>query len=153
MSTLFSSLLSWIVQFALFVPFQLLKLAGLLFPTCASMGLTAIPVAAMNSAADWVLFGYPVLRYAPWSDLFNLVSATLLYIFFKWLMNNFQRIMQFVISFWWIIAIFYVVAAFISIFVGNDWMGSSVFTEVFGSGPNASGTVGGGFGGGGGGSW
>jgi len=153
MSTLFSTLLAWIVQFALFVPFQFLKLAGLLFPTCSSLGLTALPVAAMTAAADWVLFAYPVIKYLPWTFIWNLASAILLYIFFRFVIGIFPRIAQFVLNFWWIIVIFYVLGGVISIFTSSAWMDSEVFSEVFGETPTSSGFSGGGFGGGGGGGW
>jgi len=153
MSTMFSQLLSWLVQFALFTPFQIFRLVGLLFPTCSDIGIVGFTVAVQNAAVGWLLFFYPVLQYVPWTFLWNFLSAVFLYIFVSFLIRNFPKIMQFVMSFWWVIVIFYVLGGLISIFTSNSWMESEAFSEVFGSSPTTTGEVGGGFGGGGGGSW
>jgi len=153
MTTLFSSLLSWLVSFALFVPFQFLNLIGHLFPSCSSFGIVSFSNSVRDAAVSWMLFLYPVLQYVPWSFVWNFVSAIFLYIFVSYLLRNLPKIIGFVMQFWWIIVIFYVVAGAISIFIGYDWMQSEAFTEVFGSSPTTTGEVGGGFGGGGGGGW
>lgn len=153
MTTLFANLLTWIVQFALFVPFQILRLIGTLLPPCSSFGLVSFSAAVLNSAFNWIRFTWPVLQYVPWSFLWNLLAAYLLYNFFKWLWVSLPRIMHFVQGFWWMIVVFYVVAGFISVFLGDGWRTHSAFTEVFGTAPTSTGFVNGGAGGGGGGSW
>jgi len=153
MNTLFASLLSWIVQFVLFVPFQFLKLAGLLFPPCSSIGFFGFTTSVTNSMVNWILFLWPVIKYIPWTFVWNFVSAVFLFIFFRFVWKNLPKLLEFVMSFWWVIVIFYVVAGLISVFTGYGWMDSPVFSEVFGSSPTTTGSVGGGFGGGGGGSW
>jgi len=153
MSTMFSSLLSWLVSFALFVPFQILKLVGLLFPSCSDIGIVGFTQQVTAAAVGWMLFLYPILQYVPWTFVWNFLSAVFLYIFVTFLVKNLTRVMGFVVSFWWIIAIFYVLGGLISIFTSNAWMDSDVFGAVFGTSPTSTGAVGGGFGGGGGGGW
>jgi len=153
MSTMFSSLLSWLVNFALFVPFQVLHLVGLAFPNCQDFGVFSFTTAVTNAAIGWMLFLYPILRFVPWTFVWNFLSAVFLYIFVTFLLRNFPKVWGFVLQFWWVIVIFYVLAGAISFFTGYDWMSSDAFTQVFGSSPTTTGSVGGGFGGGGGGSW
>lgn len=153
MSTMFSTLLSWIVGFALFVPMTLLRLVGLLFPTCAEFGITTFANSVSTSAANWILFLYPVLKFVPWTFVWNFLSAVFLYIFVSFLIRNLPRLLPFVLQFWWVIVLLYVVAGAINVFTTFNWMSSSAFTEVFGNAPTTTGSVGGGFGGGGGGGW
>jgi len=153
---LFLSLITWLVKGALFVPFTLLRLIGLLLPPCSSFGLLSFSTAVMDAAVNWIRFLWPALQYVPWTHFWNFVSAVLLYILFKWMWKHLPQMMHFVISFWWIIAIFYVVAGALNFFLNSTWTNSPVFTDVFGStatGTASQGFSGGGFGGGGGASW
>lgn len=145
MDQLFQSLLSWLTSFVLFVPFQILKLVGLLLPDCDTFGITTFSVDAMQSAVNILKFLNPITQYVPWGFVWNFLSAVILYRFFKWMFQHLPRLMQLALSFWWVIVIFYVLAGFISFFTSTTWYESSVFQTVFGAAPGAVG--------GGGGSW
>jgi len=152
-NTLFGSLLVWLVQFILYVPFTVLRLVSALLPPCSTFGATALPVAVSTSMVNWVRFYWPIIQYIPWVFVWNFVSAVLLYVFFKWLWSYLPRFIGLVMSFWWIFAIFYVVAWSLNTFLDDSWKDSTAFTEVFGTGATSTGSSGSGFGGGAGGSW
>jgi len=151
MNTIFGNLLTWIVQFALYVPFQLIRLIGLLLPPCSDFGITTFSTTALQGMTNWIRFLWPIIQYLPWGFCWNYLSAVLLYIFAKWLFEHLVSIINFVVRFWWIVVALYVLGAVVDTFIGVGWRTSSVFTEVLGG--SVTGTVGGGFGGGGGGSW
>jgi len=153
MSDIFGHLLSWLIQFVLFVPFQILRLAGLLFPSCSSLGIVQLSQSVIDNLVQLIRFLWPVIKYIPWTFLWNILSAFLLYLFFKWLWKLWPRIASLGFTFWIVFTIFYGLGYVISFFTG-DWADSPVFTEVFGESPSStSGWSGGGFGGGGGGGW
>lgn len=153
MSSLFSSLLSWLISGLLLPLTAILRLIGLLLPSCSSLGISNFSGEVLNSLAQWLRFGWPFLQFIPWVDLWNLISAVLLYGFFKFLWGHRHMVASLGPRFVTIVLVFYVLAAFVTFFVGNAWMDSPVFTEVFGDSPTSTGEVGDGFGGGGGGSW
>lgn len=153
MSTLFSSLLAWVVQFVLFVPFTLLKLVGLLLPPCSSIGFVSFGQDVLVSAAQWIRFAWPVIGSFPWVGVWNLVAAMVLYFLFKFLWKLLPRLMQLGTTFWIIVFAVYLLSSVVSFITGMDWASSPVFTEVFGDSATSSGFSGGGGAGGGGGSW
>lgn len=153
MTSMFANLLTWIVGFAFYVPFQIIRLIGLLFPSCASLGLLEFSDAILVNAVNWIRFYWPILQYVPWGFIWNFLSAVFLYVFVRWLMGHFGKIATFVVNFWWIIAVFYVAGAVVDFFVSDSWRNSTVFTAVFGTSPTSTGFSGGGGGGGGGSSW
>jgi len=153
MSDLFTSLISWIVSFAFYVPFQILRLIGLLFPSCTALGFTQIANGTIQHAVNWIRFYWPIIQYVPWAFVWNILSAVFLYVFVRWLTLQFHNIASFVLRFWWIIAIFYTLGGAVDFFLSYNWMDSTVFSEVFGDTPTTTGFSGGGGGGGGGSSW
>jgi len=152
--TLFSSVLSWIIQFVLFIPAQLLILIGQFLPNCTNLGVVMFSNDVLNTVAQMIRFAWPVLQFLPWSTIWGIVSATLLYFGFWWFWTHMPQIFEFVGRWWWVIVILFILLPIVNFFLGSDWMDSSAFTEVFGENPTSTGGVsGGGFGGGGGGSW
>jgi len=153
LSTMFSNLLAWIVQFLLFVPLQLLKLVSYLMPPCAQFAPTAFAAGVSTAAVNWIRFLWPVIQYVPWVFVWNYLSAVILFFFFKMLWDNLPKLFGLIMNFWWIIVVFYVLGGIISIFTSNSWMSSNAFGQVFGTSPTSTGSTAGGLGGGGGGSW
>ena len=150
-NTLFLNLLTWLVQFVLFVPFQFLKLASFLMPPCSQFGITSFSQDVSLSLVNWIRFLWPVIQFVPWVFVWNFVSCVILYVFFRWLWAHLPKFISLVMNFWWIFVIFFVLAGVINIFTSYNWTSNTAFTQVFGS--SATGTSGAGFGGGGGGSW
>jgi len=151
--TLFSSVLSWVVQFLLFLPSQILVLIGNFLPNCDDLGVVMFTADVLNTVAQMIRFAWPILQFLPWETLWGLVSATILYFAFWWFVDNMPLIVNFVSRWWMVIVALFLILPLLNFFLSDDWMDSSVFTEVFGESPTSTGVSGGGFGGGGGGSW
>jgi len=153
-SLMFASLLTWLVSFLLYVPFTFLRLLSALLPSCTNFAITSFPQAVMTAMANWIWFYWPIAQYVPWAFVWNFLSAVILYFFFKWLLRNLPQFVHLVLSFWWIVVIFYVIAGAVNFFTDDDtWRSDAVFTEVFGQASTTTSQSGTGFGGGGGGSW
>lgn len=153
MQLMFVSFIGWLVRLVLYVPFTMLKVVGLMLPACSTFGIVSFSIDVQKNIVYLIRFGWPILQYVPWGFFWNFASAILLYFFFKWMFGHLPKLMSMGKTFWIIVAVFYVLAAMINFFIGPGWQDSSAFSQVFGVGPNASNTVGGGFGGGGGESW
>lgn len=152
MSTMFASMLAWLIGGLLLPLTAILRLVGLLLPACSTLGVLSVPDEVLNSLAQWIRFLWPFLQFIPWSDLWNLVAAILLYGFFKFVWGHRSMVLSLGPKFIVIVICIYVIAAFITIFTGSAWMDSPVFTEIFGESPTSTGEVGG-LGGGGGSTW
>jgi len=152
MTTLFSSLLSWLVSLVLFVPALILKFVGLLLPACTSLGLVTFTNTILSNVGQFIRLLWPLIKFLPWAGLWNLVSAIILYFFFKWVWTMLPSLMKLGLSFWWVLALV-LLLGFANWLISGDWASSSVFTDVFGSSATSTGFSGGGGGGGGGGSW
>lgn len=146
-------MLGWLIELLLFIPFTALKLFGDLLPTCASLQIESLAQDAADAAVHILEFFWPILQYFPIQQGFNLLSAILLYMIIRWLWKNFTWLLSFGLKFWAIIIAIYVIAAVMNVFIGDSWMGNSIFTETMGVTPTSTGFSGGGGGGGGGGSW
>lgn len=153
MTDIFVNVLSWLIKLVFFVPFQVIKLVGLLLPTCSSVGIVNFSNDALLAMINWIRFLWPVIQYFPWSFFWNFLSAMILYILVKWLWSLLPWLSGLGFKVWIVIAVLYGIGGVISIFTNLDWQSSPAFTEVLGSSSTVNGAVGGGFGGGGGGSW
>jgi len=152
MTSTFGYVLGFLVKLVLFVPFSILRAAGLLFPTCASLGFVGFTQEVLVNMANWIRFYWPVLQFLPWNHIWNLLSAIILYLLFKWLWSLLPSLMSLGWKIWLAVAVLFMIAGVVNIFTDLSYQDSTAFTEAFG--PNASSTFeGGGFGGGGGGSW
>jgi hypothetical protein len=153
MDDIFGNLLSWAVQFVLFVPFQILKLVGLLMPLCSTLGIIQVSQEALTGLGNWIRFFWPVLQYLPWSFIWNYIAAIILYLLFKWVWGHLPQMIALGFKFWIVVVILYVVALAVSMFTSVSYQDAPVFTDVFGASSTVNGAVDGGAGGGGGGSW
>ncbi len=152
MGTLFSNLLNWIIGFVFSVPLFIIQIIGSFFPDCYDLGINDFSTSVTNEMAQIIKFFWPFLQYVPWSDLWNLFSAIILYIFVRMGWNNRDSVINFMMHFWKSVVAFFIVATLLTIFSSLDWASHTAFTEVFGSSATSS-ISGGGMGGGGGGSW
>jgi len=153
MDDIFGNLLSWAVQFVLFVPFQILKLVGLLMPLCSTLGIIQVSQEALTGLGNWIRFLWPVLQYLPWSFIWNYIAAIILYLLFKWIWGHLPQMIALGFKFWIVVVVLYVVALTVNVFTSLSYQDAPVFTDVFGTTTTVNGAVNGGAGGGGGGSW
>jgi len=152
-NTLFGNVLNYIIGFVFFIPVTILRLIGLLLPTCDQLGLVTFSNNAINDSIQWMRFAWPVLQWLPWDVIWGLVSAELLLLIFFYIFDHLPMIMNFVGRWWWLILILFLFGGIISSFLGNDWRTNDIFTDVFDTAPTSTGFGGGGYGGGGGGGW
>lgn len=151
---MFTNLLMWLIGLVFYVPFTMLRLVADYLPACSAYGMTTFANAVMVHMVHWLQFVWPVIRYFPLNAMFNLLSAAILYLVFKWLWSRLPWLMSRGIVFWVIVAVFYLLAGYLNFFSGSEWASSPMFEGVFGNSATSSiGEVGGGGGGGGGGSW
>lgn len=158
MDSIFTHVLQWLIGFLLFVPYTVLNLIGLLLPSCSSLSIIGTWNDAVTNAGNLMLLMWPVLKWFPWTSIWNLVSAMILYAIVRPIMKGWTKpevLIHLGWKVWSMIVILYVVSAFVSIFTGFDWQTDPAFLEVFGSASSVQSGVGSGMGsgGGGGGSW
>lgn len=152
LNTLFASILQYIITFLFFIPIQILRLIGLLLPSCDQLGVVMFTNDAINGAIQWIRFAWPILQFLPWDVIWGLVSAEILLLVFLYFLDHLPMLFAFVGRWWMVILVLFLLGGIISFFIGNDWRGNEVFTDTFGESPTST-YSGGGAGGGGGGSW
>jgi len=151
-SELFTAMLNWIIQFALFLPFQVLQLVGYFLPPCSDFGVAILNAQVTNEAQQWMRFVWPVLQFVPIQTIWGLISATILYWIFWFIMDHIVPLMNFIGKWWPIIVALFVIIPLVNFFLSDSWMDHTFFEEVFSTSTRA-GISGGGLGGGGGGGW
>jgi len=156
-NTIFSSILTYIVQFIFFIPIQILRLIGTFLPSCDSLGIVVLGNNISNGMVQWIRFAWPVLKFLPWDVIWGLFSAELLLLAFLWFWDHIGFIAAFVAKWWVVIVILFILLPAVNFFLGTAWQNNPAFTDVFDCTPGTSSTdcgfSGGGFGGGGGGGW
>jgi hypothetical protein len=144
MSAQFSTWIGWMIGFLLLPLTQALRLVGLLLPPCSSLSLFRFSDNFMNGIAQWIRFAWPFLQFFPWDVLWALLSACLLYLFFKFLWNFVPTLLHMGPVFWIVIAFFYIMAFALNFFLGDTWINGAFYETTMGVSPTSTYSAGGG---------
>lgn len=118
----------------IWLPFKIISLIGLLFPTCASFEYTSIiGVEGINNATSLIMWASPVLRLIPWTGIWTLASAYILYAMIRFIWLHTKWLLPVFIELWWIILIIFVVMTVVSWFTSSDWGHHSMIEQMMGA--------------------